>query len=193
MGGTPSRKSRSPATRDVSRHAGRARDVVTGRRHGLADLVLGGEPDLRGHVASPLIEIIRPVVRERGLAERPQPIQMYSGVSGSCTVGSLRRRGVSRRSSRRSGLCRHVAPDIAYTSPATYSCLIGERSSKRKYSSTVIVGSADASGMRSRYPRRRAMRKRTIAEGFVPMRRAGRVEAVSVRRRVRDRRTARRR
>src|SRR5689334_8125163 len=44
-------------------------------------------------------------------------------------------------------LWRTVAPDIAYTSPATYSCLVGELSSKRKYSSTVIVGSADASRM----------------------------------------------
>src|SRR5215204_2069822 len=43
--------------------------------------------------------------------------------------------------------CRAVAPDIAYTSPATYSCLTGDVSSNRKYSSTVIVGSADASRM----------------------------------------------
>src|SRR5215203_5644166 len=41
--------------------------------------------------------------------------------------------------------CRAVAPDIAYTSPATYSCLTGYVSSNRKYSSTVIVGSADES------------------------------------------------
>lgn len=50
----------------------------------------------------------------------------------------------------------------------TYSCLIGELSSKRKYSSTVIGRGAEASSdfglMLARYARRRKARKRTGAE-----------------------------
>src|SRR5918993_328030 len=74
-------------------------------------------------------------------------------------------------------LWRTVAPDIAYTSPATYSCLTGELSSNRKYSSTVIVRPADASLIHSRYARPPEPRNRKGAERIVCLQnsRSGRV------------------
>src|SRR4051794_26521787 len=66
-------------------------------------------------------------------------------------------------------LWRAVAPDSAYTSPATYSCLIGASSSKRKYSSTVITRTNE-SRMFPRYARPRKTRKRMAAERGVLLR-----------------------
>src|SRR5215218_3235991 len=64
-------------------------------------------------------------------------------------------------------LWRSVTPDIANTSPPTYSCLIGELSSNLRYSSTVIARRESESPMATRYARRPIHRNQRVAERCV--------------------------